>query len=67
MEKERGPASLTGFTGLGRLGLFSFFLGVEEAKELKNTRYLKGMTHTLVDTDQAEKAAIFVMRNVGTH
>jgi len=52
---------------LRRLHLFSFGLSVEETEELENTCDFEGMAHTLVDADEAEKTAIFIMGNVGTH
>ena len=50
---------------LRRLRLFSIVLGVEETEELENTCDFKGMAHPLVDADEAEKTAIFIMGNVG--
>lgn len=51
---------------LRRLRLFSFVLSVEETEELENACDFEGMTHTLVDADEAQETAIFVMGNVGT-
>ena len=47
------------------MGLFSFRLGVKESEELKNPGDFEGVAHTLIDADQSEEAAIFIMRNVG--
>ena len=50
---------------LRRLRLFSFVLGVEETEELENACDFESMAHPLVDADEAEKTAIFIMGNVG--
>ena len=49
------------------MSLFSFGRRFEEAEELKNTGYFEGMAHPLVDADEGEETAIFIVRNVGTH